>query len=57
MAPDRHTDSQRVDLSFSCAFGISVIAAMRGVAECSVQRDWEKARLLFHRACEADLTA
>lgn len=38
-----------VDLKFFCGFSFAEIAAMRGVAERTVQRHWEKARLyLFH---------
>ena len=39
-----------VDLKFFCGFGIAEIAAMQGVSERTVQRKWEKARLLLFRA-------
>jgi len=43
-----------VDLHFFCGFGFGEIAAMRGVSERTVQRDWRKARLLLHRALLED---
>jgi len=39
-----------VDLKFFCGFGVTEIAAMHGVSERTVQRQWEKARLLLFRA-------
>ncbi len=39
-----------VDLKFFCGFSFVEIAAMRGVSERTVQRQWEKARLYLHRA-------
>lgn len=39
-----------VDLKFFCGFSLPEIAAMRGVSERTVQRDWDKARLLLHRS-------
>jgi RNA polymerase sigma factor (TIGR02999 family) len=39
-----------VDLKFFCGFGIAEIAAMQDVSERTVQRKWEKARLLLFRA-------
>jgi RNA polymerase sigma factor (TIGR02999 family) len=39
-----------VDLKFFCGFSFGEIAAMRGVAERTVQRSWEKARLYLHRS-------
>jgi RNA polymerase sigma factor (TIGR02999 family) len=41
--------AQLVDLKFFCGFTFGEIAAMRGVSERTVQRDWAKARLLLHR--------
>lgn len=38
-----------VDLKFFCGFSIAEIAAMRGVSERTVQRDWAKARAYLHR--------
>lgn len=41
--------AQIVDLKFFCGFSFLDIAAMRGVSERTVQRQWEKARLYLHR--------
>jgi RNA polymerase sigma factor (TIGR02999 family) len=38
-----------VDLKVFCGFSVPEIAAMRGVTERTVQRQWEKARLFLHR--------
>ena len=38
-----------VDLHFFCGFSLVDIAALRGVSERTVQREWRKARLLLHR--------
>jgi hypothetical protein len=37
-----------VDLKFFCGFSFGEIAAMRGVSERTVQRQWEKARIYLH---------
>ncbi len=42
--------AELVDLHFFCGFPFTEIAALRGVSERTVQRDWRKARLLLHRA-------
>ena len=39
-----------VDLKFFCGFGMAEIASLQGVSERTVQRRWEKARLLLFRA-------
>jgi RNA polymerase sigma factor (TIGR02999 family) len=39
-----------VDLKFFCGFSFSEIAGMRGVAERTVQRQWDKARIYLHAA-------
>ena len=39
-----------VDLKFFCGFTLGEIANMQGVSERTVQRHWEKARMLLHRA-------
>ena len=44
--------AQLVDLKFFCGFTFGELAAMRGVAERTVRRDWEKARLLLHHALD-----
>jgi len=46
--------AQLVDLKFFCGFSIAEIAALRGVCERTVQRDWEKARLYLHHALNSD---
>jgi DNA-directed RNA polymerase specialized sigma24 family protein len=42
--------AQVVDLKFFCGFSFGEIAAMQGVSERTVQRDWEKARIYLHQA-------
>jgi RNA polymerase sigma factor (TIGR02999 family) len=44
------TLAQVVDLKFFCGFSLVDIASMRGVSERTVQRDWEKARMILHRS-------
>jgi len=39
-----------VDLKFFCGFSFAEIAAMHGVSERTVQRQWEKARIYLHRS-------
>jgi RNA polymerase sigma factor (TIGR02999 family) len=46
-----------VDLKFFCGLTFREIGAMRQVSERTVQRDWEKARLLLHRALGNDALA
>ena len=41
---------QLVDLNFFCGYTFAEIAAIRGVSERTVQRDWRKARLLLQHA-------
>ena len=38
-----------VDLKYFCGFSFTEIAAMRSTSERTVQRDWEKARLILFR--------
>ena len=40
--------AELVDLKFFCGFSFAEIAALRGVSERTVQRDWNKARLYLH---------
>jgi RNA polymerase sigma factor (TIGR02999 family) len=40
--------AELVDLKFFCGFSFAEIAAMRGVSERTVQRDWAKARVVLH---------
>lgn len=42
--------AELVDLKFFCGFSCAEIAAMRGVSERTVKRNWEKSRLYLHRA-------
>ena len=39
-----------IELKFFCGFSFSEIAAMRGVSERTIQRNWDKGRLYLHRA-------
>jgi DNA-directed RNA polymerase specialized sigma24 family protein len=41
--------AELVDLHFFCGLSFVEIAALRGVSDRTVQRDWHKARLLLHR--------
>ena len=41
--------AELVDLKFFCGFSFAEIAAMRGVSDRSVQREWAKARALLHQ--------
>lgn len=42
--------AELVDLHFFCGYTFREIAELRGVSERTVQRDWQKARLLLHDA-------
>jgi RNA polymerase sigma factor (TIGR02999 family) len=46
--------AELVDLKFFCGFSFAEIAAMRGVSERTVQRDWAKARLYLHHSLRGD---
>ena len=46
--------SQVVDLKFFCGFSFAEIAAMRGVSERTVQRQWDRARIYLHRALRGE---
>jgi RNA polymerase sigma factor (TIGR02999 family) len=39
--------AQLVDLKFFCGFSFTEIAAMRGVSDRTIQRHWDKARILL----------
>ena len=41
--------AQVVDLKFFCGFTLAEVASMKGVSERTVQRQWEKARLLLYQ--------
>ena len=45
-----------VDLKFFCGFSFMEIAAMRGVTDRTVQRQWQKARIYLHRNLGADIS-
>lgn len=48
--------AELVDLKFFCGFSFTEIAAIRGLSERTVQRDWAKARMLLHKSIsESDL--
>lgn len=40
--------AELVDLKFFCGFSFAEIAAMRGVSERTIQRNWEKARIYLY---------
>jgi RNA polymerase sigma factor (TIGR02999 family) len=42
-----------IDLKFFCGFSFAEIAAMRGVSERTIQRNWEKGRLYLHHAIDS----
>lgn len=47
--------AELVDLRFFCGFSVTEIAALRGVSERTVKRDWTKSRLyLFHALADDD---
>jgi DNA-directed RNA polymerase specialized sigma24 family protein len=46
-----------VDLKFFCGFSLGEIAAMRNVSERTIQRAWEKARILLHSRVWPDALA
>jgi RNA polymerase sigma factor (TIGR02999 family) len=41
-----------VDLKYFCGFSFKEIAAVRGVSERTVQRDWEKARIFLFQSLQ-----
>jgi RNA polymerase sigma factor (TIGR02999 family) len=45
--------AQIIDLKFFCGFSFTEIAAMRGVSERTIQRNWEKGRMYLHHAVGA----
>ena len=50
-----HALADLVDLKFFCGFSFLGIAAMRGVSERTVQRDWDKARIYLHSSMRSRL--
>jgi len=49
--------ARTVDLKFFCGFSFTEIAAMTGISERTVQRDWEKARIYLHRVLKDPVVA
>ena len=49
--------AELVDLHFFCGLAFAEIAALRGVSERTVRRDWRKARLLLQRTLRDEETA
>ena len=45
--------AELVDLHFFCGYTFAEVAELRGVSERTVQRDWQKARLLLHQGLGA----
>lgn len=46
-----------VDLKFFCGFSFVEIAAMRGVTDRTIQRQWQKARIYLHHNLGTDIAA
>jgi RNA polymerase sigma factor (TIGR02999 family) len=46
--------AELVDLKYFCGLSFTEIAAMRGVSDRTVQREWAKARLYLHDALRED---
>jgi len=46
-----------IELKFFCGLSFAEIAALRGVSERTVQRQWEKGRLYLHQAIDGAATA
>jgi RNA polymerase sigma factor (TIGR02999 family) len=47
--------AELVDLKFFCGLTFAEVAAMKGISERTVQRQWEKARIYLHRSIRANL--
>ena len=46
-----------VDLKFFCGLSFAEVAAVRGISERTVQRNWQRARLYLYRKISAELPA
>lgn len=46
--------AELVDLHFFCSLSLVEIAAIRGVSDRTVQRDWRKAKMILHRSLRPD---
>jgi RNA polymerase sigma factor (sigma-70 family) len=44
-----------VDLRYFCGFTIEEIAALRGISNRTVERDWQKARLILFQQLNSSL--
>jgi DNA-directed RNA polymerase specialized sigma24 family protein len=42
--------AELVDLKYFCGFSFAEIAKLRGISERTVQRDWQKVRLLLYQS-------
>jgi RNA polymerase sigma factor (TIGR02999 family) len=42
--------AELVDLRYFCGFTLEEIAAMQGISDTTVKRNWQKARIYLHRA-------
>ena len=47
--------AELVDLKFFCGFTFSEIATMHNLAERTIQRQWEKARIYLYRSIRSEL--
>jgi RNA polymerase sigma factor (TIGR02999 family) len=47
--------AELVDLKFFCGLTFAEIAALRGISERTVQRQWDKARIYLHRSIRTNL--
>ena len=48
--------AELVDLKYFCGFSFAEIAKLRGISERTVQRDWQKVRLLLYQHINASGT-
>jgi RNA polymerase sigma factor (TIGR02999 family) len=48
--------AELVDLKYFCGFSFAEIAKLRGVSERTVQRDWQKVRLLLYQDLNDTIT-
>jgi RNA polymerase sigma factor (TIGR02999 family) len=46
--------AELVDLKYFCGFSFAEIAKLRGISERTVQRDWQKVRLLLYQQINDD---
>lgn len=48
--------AELVDLKYFCGFSFAEIAKLRGISERTVQRDWQKVRLLLYQDLKDNLS-